>query len=238
MVAVLSVTVGWNCVASAEGNVIYVDASEVKCKSSPDLWGIFVEEIGGAVTGGLYAEMISNPSFEQTLPGFANRLTRTMPASWSLVGDADARSDDSMPLSKNNRWCVRVDSLPGGGIANSGYDGIFVEKGKSYRLSMNVRGKINGVLSFSLERFGAGAVGEGKIENIDSGWQKKLLTFTAIDTAADCRVVLRASGGGVFYLDNVSLFPEDTYGKSGIFRKDLMERLAALKPSILRFPGG
>lgn len=37
----------------------------------------------------------------------------------------------------------------------------------------------------------------------------------------------------------VSLFPEDTYkGRANGLRKDLAEKLEALKPSFLRFPGG
>ena len=37
-------------------------------------------------------------------------------------------------------------------------------------------------------------------------------------------------------LDHVSLFPADAV--AGLFRRDLVERLAALKPSFVRFPGG
>ena len=37
-------------------------------------------------------------------------------------------------------------------------------------------------------------------------------------------------------LDHVSLFPADAV--AGLFRRDLVEKLAALRPSFLRFPGG
>ena len=224
--------------AAAEGNLISVDVADVKCKSSPDLWGIFVEEIGGAVTGGLHAELISNPSFEYVVPKVEIRLARTMPQDWKLVGDADARCDESLPVSTNNRWCVRVDARPGGGIANYGNGGLSVKKGTKYTLSMSVRGETRGTISYSVERYGGTALAGGTISVADGGWQRKVVEFAAKDSASDCRLALRADDGGVFYLDNVSLLPGDACGKGGIFRSDLVDRLKAMKPSVLRFPGG
>jgi len=221
-----------------ECNLIEVDVADVKCKASPDLWGVFVEEIGGAVTGGLHPELICNPSFEYTLPGVENRLTRTMPRDWKLVGKADARCDDSVPVSKANRWCVRVDALPGGGIANYGNGGLSLKKGVRYRLSAYVRGSVNAPVSFSVERFGGDAVAGAKLQPVGREWRKMEVEFTAKASASDCRVVFRADNGGVFYMDNVSLMPAEAHGKGIAFRKDLMERLFELKPSIMRFPGG
>ena len=43
---------------------INVDASNPGIKVSPNLYGIFLEDINHAADGGLYAELISNRSFE------------------------------------------------------------------------------------------------------------------------------------------------------------------------------
>ena len=43
---------------------IHVDASNPGVKVSPNLYGIFFEDINHAADGGLYAELISNRSFE------------------------------------------------------------------------------------------------------------------------------------------------------------------------------
>ena len=43
---------------------INVDASNPGIKVSPNLYGIFFEDINHAADGGLYAELISNRSFE------------------------------------------------------------------------------------------------------------------------------------------------------------------------------
>ena len=43
---------------------IHVDASNPSVKVSPNLYGIFFEDINHAADGGLYAELISNRSFE------------------------------------------------------------------------------------------------------------------------------------------------------------------------------
>ena len=48
-----------------------------------------------------------------------------------------------------------------------------------------------------------------------------------------------ADGSGTVRLDMVSLFPKDTYnGRTNGLRKDLAEKIAALDPGFLRFPGG
>lgn len=47
---------------------ITVHADKPGARISPDLWGLFFEEINHAGDGGLYAEMIRNRSFEETLP--------------------------------------------------------------------------------------------------------------------------------------------------------------------------
>ena len=45
---------------------INVDASNPGIKVSPNLYGIFFEDINHAADGGLYAELISNRSFEDS----------------------------------------------------------------------------------------------------------------------------------------------------------------------------
>ncbi|MDG4861577.1 alpha-L-arabinofuranosidase C-terminal domain-containing protein, partial [Streptomyces sp. T-3] len=69
------------------------------------------------------------------------------------------------------------------------------------------------------------------------GWAKYTATFTATRTSTTGRLTVAA--GGPVALDMVSLFPRDTYkGRAGGLRKDLAEKIAALKPGFLRFPGG
>ena len=57
--AVLATTLAANAQVT-----INVDASNPGVKVSPNLYGIFFEDINHAADGGLYAELISNRSFE------------------------------------------------------------------------------------------------------------------------------------------------------------------------------
>ena len=224
--------------------VIAVDAAKVRFPVSEDMWGIFFEDISLSLDGGIYAELVRNRSFEdggQYDHGdkpWSWRHRTTSLEYWNPVGSATMTPDFSRPLSPRNKQCVRVLAQPGGGIANDGYFGIGVKQGQKYRLSVALRGDVKGPLAVSLEALGKPALAAGEIIGIGDEWRTMNLELAATATDPAAKLVFRAPQGGTFYLDCVSLFPCDTYGRSGLFRKDLMERLAALKPSFVRFPGG
>ena len=213
---------------------IVVDAAKPRFPVSEDLWGIFFEDIDLSLDGGVYAELVRNRSFEDDLVKCRKQKSIGY---WSTVGRATVELDSSKPISEKNRNCARVDALPGGGVANDGYFGIAVKDGAQYRLSVAMRGDVKGPVEVSLQSLGK-TLATGAIGGIGPEWKTFSLTLTASGTDPDAKLVFRATQGGTFYLDCVSLFPCDTYGKSGLFRKDLMERLAALRPSFVRFPGG
>ena len=220
-----------------EPNVIVVDDTKAKYPVAEDMWGIFFEDIDLSLDGGVYAELVRNRSFEDGEGRDKDNGYKDALGYWETVGDAELTIDTTKPLSDRNRQCGRVKAQPGAGIANTGYFGIAVKPGEKYRLSVALRGDLKGPIDVSLAALGA-TYAKGQIKKIGPDWKTYTLEFTAnaVDPAA--KLVFRAPGGGTFYIDCVSLFPCDTYGKSGLFRKDLMERLAALKPSFVRFPGG
>ncbi|MFI5843186.1 hypothetical protein ACIA8K_26095 [Catenuloplanes sp. NPDC051500] len=67
------------------------------------------------------------------------------------------------------------------------------------------------------------------------GWAKYTGTLRADRTTDAGRLTVRA--GGAVALDEISLFPRDTFKNHGL-RKDLAEKVAALAPGFVRFPGG
>ena len=221
-------------VFDARENKVVVDPSKARFPVSEDMWGIFFEDIDFSLDGGVYAELVRNRSFEDGQ--VECRKQRTI-GYWSTVGHATVEIDSSKPLSGRNRNCGRVDALPGGGVANDGYFGIAVKDGAKYRLSVALRGDVRGRVDVALQSLGK-TFAAGSIDGVGPEWKTFGLTLEAKGTDPDAKLVFTAPRGGTFYLDCVSLFPCDTYGTSGLFRKDLMERLAALKPSFVRFPGG
>ncbi len=130
-------------------SVVTVDARIVVGKAAPDLWGIFLEDLDLALDGGLYAEMVRNRSFED---GTFEPWDLTLDF-WNPVGDAEFYIDKSRPLGKRNRHACCVRGKPGAGVANEGYFGMSVKKGRKYNLSLMVRGKTSGVVEASLEAF-------------------------------------------------------------------------------------
>lgn len=219
--------------AKAENRIV-VDAGAARFPVSEDMWGIFFEDIDLSLDGGVYAELVRNRSFED---GVVRHRNQKSIGYWNTVGHATVTLDSSKPISASNRNCCRVDALPGGGVANDGYFGIAVKEGAKYRLSAAMRGDVKEPVSVALQSLGK-TFATGSIGGVGPEWKTFDLVLTASGTDPDAKLVFTAPQGGTFYLDCVSLFPCDTYAKSGLFRKDLMERLAALKPSFVRFPGG
>ena len=213
-------------------SVVTVDAKAVVGKAAPDLWGIFLEDLDLALDGGLYAEMVRNRSFED---GTFEPWDLTLDF-WNPVGDAEFYIDKSRPLGKRNRHACCVRGKPGAGIANEGYFGMSVKKGHKYNLSLMVRGKTSGAVEASLEAFSKPVLARAEFTGITDEWQNFSVTLVPNDDDKQARLVLRLKEGGEMYIDCVSMFPDDAL--CGIFRCDLVEKLAQLKPSFMRFPGG
>ena len=106
-------------------SVVKVDAATEVCETSPDLWGIFFEDIDLSLDGGVYAEMVRNRSFED-FEGKKNELTLEF---WNPVGNAEYFLSEKTDAHANDRHCVTVRGHEGAGIANEGYFGMGVEKG-------------------------------------------------------------------------------------------------------------
>ena len=85
--------------AAIGSNVVTVEPSVVVGEASPDLWGIFLEDLDLALDGGLYAEMVRNRSFED---GTFDPWDLTLDF-WNPVGNAEFYLDRSHPLGKRNR---------------------------------------------------------------------------------------------------------------------------------------
>jgi hypothetical protein len=128
--------------ALADVAVINVQADAPGRPISPDLVGIFFEDINYAADGGLYAELIQNRSFEYQ----ATEQKTWNPLSYwevQIRGGGRASLDvEAAPLNANNpHYAVLEVSEPGQGVglANPGFDGIRVEAGERYRVSRFAR---------------------------------------------------------------------------------------------------
>jgi alpha-L-arabinofuranosidase len=233
---------------------------------SPDMYGIFFEDINHASDGGLYAELIRNRDFENNRvpedmhwlndstiansPGWTEKYIRPGELEfWSLVQEGGARAgmylEREHPLNGNNYQSMRfvISSLGNGraAVANDGYWGISLKKGASYRLSLYARGDkdFNGTLTATLESRSGQVYSSQKIAGIGSSWEQFHVVLTAGAGDPNARLVIAAGSIGTVWLDMVSLFPEETWNnRPNGLRKDLVQKLADLNPSFFRFPGG
>jgi len=220
---------------------INIDAANEVHEISDMLYGIFIEDINFAADGGLYAEMVQNRSFEFTKLASGNELH-----AWSKVGSIDfsAVTDDSegcLNMNNPNYAVLKNTSGSAAGIANRGFlDGLSINEGASYTFSIYARGLdgYTGSIYASLNANGK-TVGEAVITAVTDEWAKYELTITSEVTASSGVSLNVCIDDGSVAIDMVSLFPVDTYkGRQNGLRKDLAEKLEALEPTFLRFPGG
>jgi len=230
--------------AHAQQTNVTVDANAAK-PISPDLVGIFFEDLNFAADGGLYAELVQNRSFEYNAAEQPNWGPLT---AWKFVegegGGGTLTSDSEQPLNPNNpHHAVLAITTDKGfaGIENSGFDGIAVKENQRYRFSVFARtleGDV-GSLEVGLESRNGELLGSVKLPKLSTTWREYTASIAVRDTANDARLVILATQPGKVALDEVSLFPEKTFkGRVNGLRADLAQAIADLHPKFMRFPGG
>lgn len=223
---------------------------------SPDLFGIFFEDINYAADGGLYAELIQNRSFEYQMTDNPAWNPLSM---WEVVARdgaaASLRLEHGHPLHPNNpHYAVLHVGAPGkdAGIANEGFDGMTLVAGGRYDVSLYAMHLYRG------ERWGPDAntgepaplivrfedkagqnLGEARLPAPGRDWTKLTATITATRAEAAARFLVLGTAHGGVALDMVSVFPRKTFHQrpNGL-RADLAQAIADLKPKFVRFPGG
>ncbi|WP_031506340.1 alpha-L-arabinofuranosidase C-terminal domain-containing protein [Streptomyces megasporus] len=215
------------------------------------MYGVFYEDINRAADGGLYAELVQNRSFEYAPvdnPSYTGLTAWTETATGGATGTAHV-VDDEKRLNERNRNHLRLDLDGTGGdgarygVVNAGYNtGIAVERGERYDFSVWARTDRRGGTPLTVTLHDAsGTALAAPLRRTVRGdrWTKYTGTLTARADSTEGRLAVTAGGAGTLRLDMVSLFPRDTFkGRPNGMRKDLAEKIAALNPGFLRFPGG
>ncbi|WP_188195830.1 alpha-L-arabinofuranosidase C-terminal domain-containing protein [Nonomuraea sp. SYSU D8015] len=217
-----------------------VDAKAKGTAVSPNLYGVFYEDINHAADGGLYAELVQNRSFEFNS---VDERSYTGLTAWSKAergATATLTVSGEDPLNANNRNYLRLDVSGDGtaGVSNAGFNrGLPLKAGKRYDLSLWARRAEAGPLTVTVED-GTTVLGKATLQVKSGGWAKYTASFTASATTDAGRLIVQAPAGRTD-LDMVSLFPRDTFkGRENGMRADLAKMIADLEPRFLRFPGG
>jgi alpha-N-arabinofuranosidase len=231
--------------AHAQKATVTVQAGSGGKPISPDLFGIFFEDLNYAADGGLYAELVQNRSFEYSQADTKDWNSLT---SWELVqrdgGQGSVAVETASPLNdKNPHYAVLTVEQGGGGVGllNAGFDGIALKAGDKYDVSLFAR-QLSGSgapLTVRLESKTGALLDEATLPRPTSEWRKYTATIQAKDSAADARLVVLTTGTGQLALDTISLFPQKTFhDRPNGLRTDLAQVIADLHPKFVRFPGG
>ncbi|KAE9608844.1 hypothetical protein Lal_00020107 [Lupinus albus] len=213
--------------------------SNLSARQIPDnFFGVFLEEINHEVSGGLWAELVSNRGFE------AGNIDP-----WTIIGDNSSISvsTDLASCFEKNKVALKLEVLCGDtkpcpnngvGISNPGFWGMNIEEGKKYQIIFYVKALAKTDLQISF--IGAD---DKKLASFNAtvgntaNWTRISNILEANATYHNASLQITTTTKGVYWLDQVSVMPKDTHKGNG-FRKDLFQMVAKLKPKFLRFPGG
>ncbi|RYX83050.1 hypothetical protein EON83_16775 [bacterium] len=224
---------------------VQVDSARPGPAIGPLFYGLMTEEINHAYDGGLYPELIRNRSL---------RDDQGNPAGWAAIQKNGARVaisvDSTQPIAGTElTHCLRMDVMNLGqgtgntGVSNEGFWGVPVVANQSYQVSLWAKASpgARGGLTLALEsNDGTQKYSTGDIKGLTGEWKKYTLTLRggATPTSALGRFAAYAKGTGTVWMTLVSVMPPTYKGRANGLRPDLMEKMAALKPAYLRFPGG
>ncbi len=218
----------------------YVITNEKDVDIQQGMFGLFFEDINYAADGGLYAEMIENRSFE-SMTGADAKYDGTY--AWSVYpssssGAAIKTSDTNGIDTENNPHYITFTSSENqNGLKNAAYDGVFMEQGKKYNVSVYAKAaNYGGKLYASVYKDGERVAHTLITDSVSSDWKQYTAELSADMTARGADFVIETDTPGTVDLDMISCIPQDSI--MGVFRKDLAEKLKAIHPGFLRFPGG
>ncbi|PUA80172.1 alpha-L-arabinofuranosidase C-terminal domain-containing protein [Nocardioides currus] len=229
-------------------STLSIDGDGTGASISDDMFGIFYEDINYAADGGLYAELVRNRSFEfnSSDNGSFTGLTAWQVLDRSGAGTTGTVVDDATRLNAMNRNHLRLTAAAAGdGVRNTGFNnGFAVKAGAAYDGYLWARSTTAQQLTVRLENAAGDATLGAATVALDGSdtWRKYPFTLNPGTTTDAARLVVLAGAPSVVGLDMVSLMPADRWvgpvnGKS-VLRKDLGEKIAAMDPGFLRFPGG
>ncbi len=236
----------------ADQATVAIDAAKVENRISPRLYGQFAEFMFENIKFGMHAELLRNRGFEETasvigLPRYWERHPddRNDDPSMRFAWDAKVAYPPELPPgppgSEAPQHSLRVDVTARDGVLRGIYQaGIPVRAGVEYRAYVWVRSQdFAGRLTATLEqdRTGGEVYATAQTGEIAAGegWRQHRFTLRPSKSDPLARLAIAFDGRGRFWLDQASLMPGDAVDE---VRADVFERIKALRPAFVRWPGG
>jgi len=232
-----------SAVAQTQPAVLTIQIDKPGSKVSPTLYGLMTEEINYSYDGGLYAEMVRNRTFRANWSGVLY---------WYLVEEGNARAKmqvdrqtgPSKALNSSLRLDVsQADTQNQAGVLNQGYWGMALHPDTTYKGSFYAKSDsdaLNTVTVKLVSNTNGKVLATASASGITTAWKQHEFSLRtgAIQASSANHLVLSVAHAGTLWLNLVSLFPPTYHNRANGNRIDLMEKLAAMHPAFLRFPGG
>ena len=221
-----------------------IDVNQPKSPVSPMLYGLMTEEINHSYDGGLYAELIRNRTFRSDWTGILNwYLIEKGAASAKVTVDNKEGPSAALPNSAKLE-IARADANSPAGLLNEGYWGIAVRPNTKYTGSLYAKSSSDSALPVRValvaDQSGQ-TLASASVSITGTGWKEykfEMQSGEVATTTAANHLELTVDRPATLWLQLVSLFPPTYRGRKNGNRIDIMEKLAAMHPSFLRFPGG
>ncbi|MGO9338795.1 MAG: alpha-L-arabinofuranosidase C-terminal domain-containing protein [Terracidiphilus sp.] len=229
--------------AQAPPAVLTIHTDQPVSKVSPTLYGLMTEEINYSYDGGLYAEMVRNRTIGSDWSGIGHWFLVEEGNSQAVMS-ADKQTGPSDALKSSLKLEVKqADAHNQAGVLNDGWWGMPLRPNTTYEGSFYAKADSSdlGPITVSLINNQTGkSVAAAQVPVIATDWKQYKFTLKtgAIEPSAANHLAITVAHAGTLWLDLVSLFPPTYHDRVNGNRIDLMEKLAAMHPAFLRFPGG
>jgi alpha-N-arabinofuranosidase len=210
---------------------------------SPTLYGLMTEEINYSYEGGLYAEMVRNRTFRGDWSGILYwYLLEQGNAGAAMQVDPSTGPSEALHTSLKLE-VTQADPQNQAGVLNTGWWGMALKPNTEYKGSFYAKTNapdIGPVTVSLVANQNGSALASTTVQGTGTEWKQFTFTLRTGATAGgpENHLALTVGHAGTLWLQQVSLFPPTYHNRPNGFRIDLMEKMAAMHPQFLRFPGG
>ena len=227
---------------------LIVDVSHPGVEVAPICRGQELEEFNHGIEGGLYAQMINNPSFEEVVDAWGAAFPDKY---WGMVIPGSSSGSISGQTSVNTAMlnshqvhCLKlsVNSVTSGsvGLKNDGFWGMKLDNNTTYKVSFWAKKGSNysGTLTAKLENSNGTSYASKTFIPV-TNWTHytcDLVTGGIKSVSGNNRFVIYASATGDVYFDVVTVMPP-TWKDHGC-RIDIAQKMDSMHLAFLAYPGG
>ncbi len=227
---------------SAQAPSLSIQADHPTAKISPLFYGLMTEEINFSYDGGLYGELVRDRVVGRGFGGLS-RWQAVMRGDSKVEVSLDESTGPSAEIPRSLK--VKVDAASEAapaGVQNDGYWGIPVRPNTTYSGSFWAKTDNAGLpvtVSLVNDQTGVTAA-KAAVTGLSGDWKEYTYTLKTgvVPATLNNHLILTVPQPATVWFELVSLFPPTYKNRVHGNRIDISEKLAALHPKFLRFPGG